>query len=60
MNGSKFTESQLEFALKQVETETCLEEVFTKYGELGVSELKRLQSLDQENVQLKKLVAELS
>lgn len=42
MNGSKFTESQLEFALKQVETETCLEEVFTKYGELGVSELKRL------------------
>ncbi|PWK21602.1 putative transposase, partial [Maribacter polysiphoniae] len=31
-----------------------------KYGGLGVSELRRLKNLEEENSQLKKLVADLS
>jgi len=31
-----------------------------KYGGLGVSELRRLRQLEEENNQLKKLVADLS
>jgi len=31
-----------------------------KYGGLGVSELRRLKSLEEENSRLKKLVADLS
>lgn len=31
-----------------------------KYGSLGVSELRRLKNLEEENSQLKKLVADLS
>ena len=31
-----------------------------KYGGLGVSELRRLKQLEEENKQLKKLVADLS
>jgi putative transposase len=31
-----------------------------KYGGLGVSELRRLKQLEEENRQLKKLVADLS
>ncbi len=74
MKRSKFTESQIVFAIKQVETGTRLEEVCRKmgissatfynwkkkYNGLGVSELRRLKSLEQENIQLKKLVADLS
>ena len=31
-----------------------------KYGEMSVTELKRLRALEDENAQLKKLVADLS
>jgi len=31
-----------------------------KYGGLGVTELRRLKNLEEENTQLKKLVADLS
>ncbi len=31
-----------------------------KYGGLGISELRRLRQLEEENQQLKKLVADLS
>ena len=62
------------FAIKQVETGTRLPEVCRKmgiseatfynwkkkYGGLGVSELRRLKNLEEENSQLKKLVADLS
>jgi putative transposase len=74
MKRSKFTESQIVFAIKQVETGTRLEEVCRKmgissatfynwkkkYSGLGISELRRLKNLEQENAQLKKLVADLS
>jgi len=74
MRRSKFTESQIVFVLKQVETGTPLREVCRKtgisestfylwkkkYGDLGISELRRLRSLEEENRQLKKLVADLS
>ena len=74
MKRSKFTESQFVFAIKQVETGNHLSEVCRKmdisevilynwkkkYGGLGVSELRRLKNLEEENFQLKKLVADLS
>lgn len=74
MKKSKFTESQIIFALKQAETGTRVEEVCRKmgiseatfynwkkkYGGLGVSELRELRQLKEENAQLKKLVADLS
>jgi putative transposase len=74
MKKSKFTEAQIAFALKQSETGTRVEEVCRKmgisqatffnwkkkYGGLGVSELRRLRQLEEENNQLKKLVADLS
>jgi len=74
MKRSKFTELQIVFAIKQVETGTRLDEVYRKmgisaatfynwkkkYGGLGVSELRRLKNLEDENSQLKKLVADLS
>mgnify|MGYP001289753560 FL=1 len=74
MKKSKFTESQIVFAIKQSETGTPVSEVCRKmgistatfynwkkkYGGLGVSELRRLKSLEEENSRLKKLVADLS
>lgn len=74
MKRSKFTESQIVFAVKQAETGTRVTEVCRKmgiseatfynwkrkYGGLGVSELRRLKNLEEENAQLKKLVADLS
>ena len=74
MKTTKFTEEQIAFALKQAETGTKVAEVCRKmgisdatfynwkkkYGGLGVSELRRLKQLEEENRQLKKLVADLS
>nr|WP_127136839.1 transposase [Allomuricauda oceanensis] len=74
MRRSKYSESQIVFAIKQVETGTRIQEVCRKmgiseatfynwkkkYGGLGVSELRRLKNLEEENAQLKKLVADLS
>ena len=74
MKKSKFTESQIAFALKQAETGTKVDEICRqmgvsqatffnwkkKYGGLGISELRKLRQLEDENVQLKKLVADLS
>jgi len=74
MKRSKFTEVQIAFALRQVETGNRVEEVCRqigisqatffnwkkKFGGLGVSELRRLRQLEEENSQLKKLVADLS
>jgi putative transposase len=74
MKKSKFTEEQIAFALRQVETGTRVTEVCRKmgiaeatlynwkkkYGGLGVSELRRLKQLEEENKKLKQLVADLS
>ena len=74
MKKSKFTEEQIAFALKQAESGTRVEEVCRKmgisqatfyawrkkFGGLGVSELRRLRQLEEENRKLKHLVADLS
>lgn len=74
MKKSKFTEQQIVFILRQAETGTRVEEVCRKmgiseatfynwkkkYGGLGVSELRRLKQLEEENYKLKQLVADLS
>ena len=74
MKKSKYTEQQIAFALKQAETGTRVAEVCRKmgiteqtfcrwkkkYGELTGSELRRLKQLEEENRQLKRMVADLS
>lgn len=74
MKRSKFTEAQIAFALRQSETGTRVDEICRqmgvsqatffnwkkKYGGLGVPELRKLRQLEEENAQLKKLVADLS
>ena len=74
MKKSKFTEAQIVFAIRQAEQGTRVEEISRKmgitqttfynwkkkYGGLGVSELRRLKQLEEENRKLKQLVADLS
>ena len=74
MKKSKFTESQIIYAIRQAESGVKVAEVCRKmgisdatfynwkkkYGGLGTSELRRLKELDAENYRLKKLVADLS
>jgi putative transposase len=74
MKKSKFSEAQIVYAIRENESGTKVAEItrrlgisqatfFTwkkKYGDMGVTELKRLRALEDENAQLKKLVADLS
>ena len=74
MRSSKFSEEQIAFALKQAETGTPVNEVIRKmgiaeqtfyrwkkkYGGMMPSDLRKLRQLEEENRQLKKLVADLS
>jgi putative transposase len=74
MKKTKFTEEQIAYALQQADTGTNVEEICRKmgvsqatfynwrkkYGGLGVSELRRLRQLEEENRKLKQLVADLS
>lgn len=74
MKKTKFTEAQIVFALKQAETGTTVAEVCRKmgiseatfynwkkkYAGLGVTEMRRLRQLEEENRHLKQLVADLS
>jgi len=74
MKRSKFTESQIVFALKQAETGVAVAEVCRKmgiseatfynwkkkYGGLGPGELRRLRQLEEENSRLKRIVADLT
>ncbi len=74
MKRSKYTEEQIAFALRQAESGTVVGEVCRKmgvseatfynwkkkYGGLGVSELRRLKQLEEENARLKRMVADLS
>ena len=74
MKTSKFTEEQIAFALKQAETGTSVKEVVRKmgiseqtfyrwkqkFGGMMPSDVRKLKQLEEENRQLKKLVADLS
>ena len=74
MKKTKYTEQQIAFALKQAETGTSVQEVCRnmgiseatfynwkkKYGGLGITELRRLRQLEDENSRLKQIVADLS
>ncbi len=74
MKKNRYTEEQIAFALKQAETGTRVGKVCRKMGiseatfynwkkkftGLGVTELRRLRQLEDENQRLKKLVADLS
>ncbi len=70
----RFTEEQITYALRQNESGTPIPEICRtmgvseasfynwkkKFGGMGVSELRKLRALEQENGKLKKLVADLS
>lgn len=74
MKKSKFTEAQIVFAIKQSETGVAVSEICRKmgvseatfynwkkkYGGLGISELRQLRQLQEENSKLKQIVADLS
>lgn len=74
MKKSKFSEEQIAYALREVEggrppADVCRqigvsEATFyiwkKKYAHLGVSELRKLRALEDENGRLKRLVADLS
>lgn len=74
MKKSRFSEQQIAFILKQSDDGTTVEEICrkagisiqtyyrwrNKYGGLMPSEVKRLKQLEEENVRLKRLVANLS
>jgi putative transposase len=74
MRQSRFSQTEIVYAVKQVEMGVPIKEIARKYGVcentiyqwrkkydgLSPSELKRLKDLERENSQLKKLVADLS
>ena len=74
MKKTRYTEEQIAFALKQAETGTRDGEVCRKmgiseatfynwkkkFGGMGVTKLRRLRQLEEENQRLKRLVADLS
>jgi putative transposase len=74
MKRSKFSEEQIAYALRQVEGGTPPADICRqlgvseatfyiwkkKYAHLGVSELRRLRQLEEENTRLKQVVADLT
>ncbi len=74
MKKKRFTEEQIAYALRQEESGTAVAEICRKmgvsaqsfygwkkkYAGMGITELRKLRSLEEENRQLKKLVADLS
>ena len=74
MKKSRFSEEQIAYALRQVESGTPVGDVcrqvgvseatfYTwkkKFAHLGVSEVRRLRQLEDENNRLKRLVADLT
>jgi putative transposase len=74
MRKSEFTEEQIAFAMRQAESGTTVDEICRKlgvtqatfyrwkkkYAGMGVSELRRLKQVEEENRKLKQLVADLS
>ena len=74
MKRSKFSEEQIAYALREAESGTPVADVCRqlgvseatfyvwkkKYAHLGVTELRRLRQLEDENGRLKRLVADLT
>lgn len=74
MKRSRFSEEQIAYALRLAESGTSVVDVcrqigvseatyYTwkkKFGDLGVTELKRLKMLEDENARLKRIVADLT
>lgn len=74
MKKTKFTEAQIVFALRQADGGVRVDEVCRKmgiseatyynwkkkFGGLGVTELRRLRQLEDENNRLKQIVADLT
>ena len=74
MKRSKFSEEQIAYALREADAGIPVSDVCRqlgvseatfyawkkKYAHLGVSELRRLRQLEDENNQLKQLVADLT
>ena len=74
MKKKQYTEEQIAFALRQADTGTPVAELIRKmgipeqtfyrwkklYAGMGVSELRRMKQLEEENRKLKQLVADLS
>jgi len=74
MKMSKYSESQIATALRQVEAGAPIAEVTRslgvseatyyhwrkKYGQMAVAEIRRLRQLEEENRKLKQLVADLT
>ena len=74
MKKSRFTDEQIAYALRLAESGTPVADVcrqigisdatfYTwkkKYGELGVSELRKLKMLEDENARLRRIVADLT
>ena len=72
MKRKRYTEEQIAFALRQGESGTPVADIVRKmgiteqtyyrwkkkFGDLGVTELRKLKSLEDENSKLKKLLAE--
>ena len=70
MKKSKFSEEQIAYALRQAESGTAVADVCRqdatfsvwkkRFAYPGVSELRKLRSLEEENRRLKQVVAELT
>ena len=73
MRKSRFTEEQIAFAIKKAESGTKVPDICRKmgislqtyyswrkkYSGMGVAELRRLKTFEEENARLKKLVPDL-
>lgn len=74
MKRSRYSEEQITYALRQAEGGTAVPEICRKmgiseatfyiwkkkFGSIGVSEVRRLRQLEEENKKLKQMVADLS
>lgn len=74
MKRKRFSEEQIAFALRQAESGATVEEICRKmgvseptfyrwkkvYAGMGLSEIRRLKQLEDENAKLKRVVADLT